>query len=58
MLKTAIKDKKGVNNTYPKLFLTTDNNTNFVVIKKLVVLTERKRLWKNLKNLYSQKNPF
>lgn len=47
-----------MNNTYPKLFLTTDNNTNFVVIKKLVVLTERKRLWKNLKNLYSQKNPF
>ena len=43
-----------MNNTYPKLFLTTDNNTNFVVIKKLVVLTERKRLWKNLKNLYSQ----
>ena len=32
-----------MNNTYPKLFLTTDNNTNFVVIKKLVVLTQSEK---------------
>lgn len=46
-----------MNNTYPKLFLTTDNNTNFVVIKKLVVLTERKRLWKKFEELIQSEKP-
>lgn len=41
----------------PRTVHYTDNDTNIVFIKNELI-TERKRLWRNLKNLYNQKNLF
>lgn len=46
-----------MNKRHHKLFHYTDNNTNIVFIQKNELITERKRLWRNLKNLYNQKKP-
>ena len=40
-----------MNNTYPKLFLTTDNNTNFVVIKKTCSTNRKEKIMEKFEEL-------
>lgn len=46
-----------MNNTYPKLFLTTDNNTNFVVIKKTCSNNRKEKIMEKFEELIQSEKP-
>lgn len=46
-----------MNNTYPKLFLTTDNNTNFVVIKKTCSTNRKEKIMEKFEELIQSEKP-